>query len=196
MKRIIPLIAIILALSCTSRNQKASNANLYPVKYENELFSFSLPEGWKYDDSKWMGPDSMQYEVDFYNPDDGVVWFHFVKAYYPLNWEDINEAVEFAKSARTLSGDSVSLIQEYDNVTISSHPTKVLVYANYVDNDTIIQKQHVTYLKKSNILLYLNENFLYKDWDAAQEIGDELMKNVIIKTADDLHYRFRLIKNK
>lgn len=181
MKRIIPIIAIILAISCTNRNQKANNANLYPVKYENELFSISLPEGWEYDDSKWMGPDSMQNEVDFYNTDDGVVWFHFVKAYYPLNWEDVNEAAEFAKAARTLSGDSVSLIQEYDSVTISGQPTKVLVYANYVDNDTLIQKQYVTYIKESKTLIYFNENFLYKYWDAAQEIGDKLMKNVMIK---------------
>ena len=170
MKRIIPIIAIILAISCTSRNLKANEAELFPVNYENELFSISMPGGWEYDDSKWMGPDSMQNEVDFYNPDDDTVWFHFVKAYYPLNLKDVNDAAEFAKAARTLSGDSVSLIQEYDSVTISGYPTKVLVYANYVDNDTIIQKQFVTYMKESNILVYFNENFLYKHWDAAQEI--------------------------
>ena len=141
----------------------------------------SLPDGWKFDDSGWQGLDSMQNEVDFYNSSNNIVWFHFVKTYFPMQWKGINEATEFAKAARVLSGDKATLIQVYDSVTISGYPTNVLVYANYVDNDTIIQKQYVTYLQDSHILIYFNENFLFQNWEVGQRIGDELMKNVIIK---------------
>ena len=170
-------------MSCmsTTKKQQSGDTDSFPVKYENELFSMSLPEGWMVDDSGWQGLDSMKNEVDFYHPNNQKVWFHFIKAYFPLHWKNIREATEFAKAARAISGDSVALIDEVDSTTISGYPTSILMYANFVDNDTIIQKQYVTYIMESNILLYFNENFLYRDWDEGQLLGDELMKNLVIK---------------
>jgi hypothetical protein len=55
------------------------------------------------------------------------------------------------------------------------------MFANFVGNDTIIQKQYVTYIQKTHTLLYLNENFLYHNWEKGQRLGDELMDNLIIK---------------
>ena len=73
------------------------------------------------------------------------------------------------------------LIDEVDSATISGYPASVLMFANFVENDTIIQKQFVTYIQKTHTLLYLNENFLYKNWDKGQKLGDELMKNIVIR---------------
>ena len=44
------------------------------------------------------------------------------------------------------SGDNVELIQEIDSVEVGGYPSCILYFANYVDTDTIIQKQFVTYL--------------------------------------------------
>ena len=183
MKRIIPIIAIVLIVSCAGSDKKHQGKEMdsFPVKYENELFSFCLPEGWIVDDSGWQGLDSMQNEVDFYNPNDYTVWFHFVKTYFPIQWKNIEEATEFAKTARLLSADSVALIDEIDSATISGYPASVLMYANFEDNDTIIQKQFVTYIQENHMLIYFNENFLYQNWEIGQKLGDELMRNVVIK---------------
>lgn len=198
MKRIIPIIAIALVVSCTSTTKKhqAADTDSFPVKYENELFSMRLPEGWMVDDSGWQGLDSMQNEVDFYNPNDYRVWFHFVKTYFPIQWKDIGEATEFAKAARAISGDSVALIDEVDSAIIFGYPTSILMYANFVNNDTIIQKQYVTYIKESHTLLYFNENFLYRDWDEGQLLGDELMKNLVIKdVVNPINEKFNAMKD-
>jgi hypothetical protein len=182
MKSIIPLLLVVLAFSCTSKkHHQIIDVDPFPVRYENELFAMSLPEGWVIDDSGWQGLDSMNNEVDFYNPNDDAVFFHLVKTYFPFQWKSLAEATEFAKAARAISGDSVSLIEEMDSVTVSGYPAKILMFANFVGNDTIIQKQYVTYLQKTHTLLYLNENFLYHNWEKGQRVGDELMNNLIIK---------------
>ena len=182
LKILLPLIAIVLMMSCTKPVVKKSQPqDSSPVIYENELFSIELPHGWVYDDSGWQGLDSMNNEVDFYNPNDDAVFFHLVKTYFPFQWKSLAEATEFAKAARAISGDSVSLIEEMDSVTVSGYPAKILMFANFVGNDTIIQKQYVTYLQKTHTLLYLNENFLYHNWEKGQRVGDELMNNLIIK---------------
>ena len=182
MKSIIALLLVVLAFSCTSKkHHQTIDVDPFPVRYENELFAMSLPEGWVIDDSGWQGLDSMNNEVDFYNPNDDAVFFHLVKTYFPFQWKSLAEATEFAKAARAISGDSVSLIEEMDSVTVSGYPAKILMFANFVGNDTIIQKQYVTYLQKTHTLLYLNENFLYHNWEKGQRVGDELMNNLIIK---------------
>lgn len=182
MKNVIPILVAILVFSCTSKKQQQIvDVDPFPVKYENELFSMSLPEGWVVDDSRWQGLDSMQNEVDFYNPNNDAVWFHFVKTYFPIQFKNISEATDFAKAARSISSDNAQLIDEVDSATISGYPASVLMFANFVDNDTIIQKQFVTYIQKTHTLLYLNENFLYKNWDKGQKLGDELMTNIVIK---------------
>ncbi len=182
MKKIFPILLAFLAFSCTGKKQQQIiDVDPFPVKYENELFAMSLPEGWLVDDSGWQGLDSLQNEVDFSNPNNDAVWFHFVKTYFPIQWKNIAEATEFAKAARALSGDNAQLIDEVDSASICGYPASVLVFANFVENDTIIQKQFVTYIQKSHTLLYLNENFFYKNWDRGQKLGDELMKKLIIK---------------
>ena len=183
MRKILPILVTILALSCTNKKQQQENIDVDPflVKYENEVFAMLLPEGWVVDDSGWQGLDSMQNEVDFYNPNNDAVWFHFVKTYFPIQWKNIGEATEFAKAARAISTDNAQLIDEVDSVTISGYPSSVLMFANFVGSDTIIQKQYVTYIQENHTLLYFNENFFFRNWDEGQRIGDELMENLFIK---------------
>ena len=182
MKKIIPILVVILAFSCTSKKQQQIiDVDPFPIKYENEVFAMLLPEGWVVDDSGWQGLDSMQNEVDFYNPNNDAVWFHFVKTYFPIQWKNIGEATEFAKAARAMSTDNAQLIDEVDSVTISGYPSSVLMFANFVGNDTIIQKQFVTYIQENHTLLYFNENFFFRNWDEGQHIGDKLMQTLFIK---------------
>ena len=54
-----------------------------------------------------------------------------------------------------------------------------------MDNDTIIQKQFVTFLQDSRIVMYFNENFYVQDWDAAQKLGDMIMSTIEIKKVDN-----------
>lgn len=153
----------------------------FPVAYENELFSINYPEGWVCDSSGWKGLDSLQNVVDIYDPNGNVVWFHFVKTFMPFKWKNIDEAKEMAKTARAISGDDTELIHEIDSVEVGGYPTSILYFANYVDNDTIIQKQFVTYLQNSHIVVYFNENFDVHDWEQAQEIGDLIIGTIKLK---------------
>lgn len=125
--------------------------------------------------------DSLQNSVDIFNPNGGIVWFHFVKTFMPIQWKDINEATEMAKGARVFSGDNVELIDEIDSVEVGGYPTNILYFANYVDNDTIIQKQIVTYLPDSHIVIYFNENFYARDWENAQKLGDMIIGTIKLK---------------
>lgn len=149
--------------------------------YENELFSVDYPKDWVCDYSGWNGLDSLKNEVDIYDPNDGIVWFHFVKTFLPMRFENIYEAKEMAKAARAFSGDNVELIYEEDSVEIGGYPASVLLFANFVDNDTIIQKQFVTYLPDSHIVVYFNENFYAQHMDEAQKIGDRIIATIKLK---------------
>ena len=187
-KLLISIVSLLLLAACN--NGKVSSVedvevDSFPVKYDNELFSMSLPKGWVVDDSGWKGLDSIQNEVYFYNPQDNVVWFHFVKSYFHIQWKDIKEATEFAKTARMLGTDSVTMIHEVDSVTICGYPASVLMYAIFENNDTIIQKQLVTYIQKSHTVMYLNEGFSYRNWERGQRMGDRLMRNVVIKEVEN-----------
>ena len=89
MKNIIPYLLVVLVFSCTGKKkQQITDVDPFPVKYENELFAISLPEGWIVDDSGWQGLDSMNNEVDFYNPHNDAVFFHFVKTFFPFQWKN------------------------------------------------------------------------------------------------------------
>ncbi len=179
---LLPFMAMVLMMSCTKPAAKSSpSQDSSPITYENDLFSIELPHGWEYDDSNWNGLDSLKNEVDFYDSKDRVVWFHVVKAYFPIQWKNIEEATEFAKTARELSGDSVALVEQVDSVMIDGYPSSVLLFANFVDNDTIMQKQFVTYLQDSHIVIYFNENFFYKDWTEAQQLGDPILGTIKLK---------------
>ena len=157
----------------------------FPVAYENELFSINLPKGWVCDSSGWKGLDSLQNVVEIFNPNGSVVWFHIVKTFMPFKWKNIDEAKEMAKTARAISGDDTELIHEIDSVEVGGYPTSILYFANYVDNDTIIQKQFVTYLQDSHIVIYFNENFYVQDWEEAQEIGDLIIGTIKLKQVEN-----------
>ena len=173
-------LLVVFAVSCTRPTQKISKEEPYPVKYENELFSINMPKGWEYDDSGWKGLDSLQNEVDLFSRN-APVWFHIVKAFMPIQWKNINEATEMAITARALSGDNTQLIDRIDSVEVGGYPTIILYFANFVDNDTIIQKQFVTYLEDSHIVVYFNENFYPNQWESAQEYGDRIIETVKLK---------------
>lgn len=175
-------LIVILVASCTRPAPKATqNSASSPKTYENELFSIDIPEGWVCDADGWKGLDSMRNEVNIYNPYESIVWFHIVKAFMPIQWKNIAEATEMAKAARALSGANAELIEEIDSVEVGGYPTSILYFANYEDEDTIIQKQYVTYMKDSHIVIYFNENFNSKDYDEAQEIGDKIIATIKLK---------------
>ena len=157
----------------------------FPVVYENELFSVNLPKGWVCDSSGWKGLDSFKNVVEIFNPNGSIVWFHFVKTFMPFKWKNIDEAKEMSKTARAISGDDTELIQEIDSVEVGGYPASILYFANYVDNDTIIQKQFVTYLQDSHIVVYFNENFYVQDWEKAQEIGDLIIGTIKLKKVEN-----------
>lgn len=173
-------LLVVFAVSCTRPTQKISKEEPYPVKYENELFSINMPKGWEYDDSGWKGLDSLQNEVDLFSRN-APVWFHIVKAFMPIQWKNIDEATEMAITARALSGDNTQLIDRIDSVEVGGYPTTILYFANFFDNDTIIQKQFVTYLEDSHIVVYFNENFYPNQWESAQEYGDRIIETVKLK---------------
>lgn len=179
------LLLGLLVLCMFSCNKPAGKPvvknNPATLTYENELFSIDYPKGWVCDSSAWKGLDSLQNVVDIYDPNGGIVWFHFVKSFLPVRFENIDEAKEMAKAARAFSGDNAELIYEEDNAEIGGYPASVLCFANFVDNDTIIQKQFVAYLPDSHILVYFNENFYAQDIDEAQKIGDRIIATIKLK---------------
>ena len=180
-KIIFVLCAIAMTVACTrpNRNNNTTTDPL-PVKYENELFSIAMPSGWEVDDSGWLGLDSMQNEVELYS-NNAPVWFHIVKTFMPIQWKNIYEATEMAIAARALSGSNAELIERTDSVEVGGYPSSILYFANVVDKDTIIQKQYVTYLEDSHIVIYFNENFYSNQWDEAQKYGDKIIGSVKLK---------------
>ena len=173
-------------VSCTKPTANTSTKDdPFPGRYENELFSINLPKGWVCDSSGWKGLDSLQNVVEIFNPNGSVVWSHFVKTFMPFKWKNIDEAKEMAKSARAISGDDTELIHEVDSVEVGGYPTSILYFANYVDNDTIIQKQFVTYLQDSHIVIYFNENFYVQNWEDAQELGDMIISTIKLKKVEN-----------
>lgn len=184
----IVLLGVIIAgmVSCTKPTANTSTKDdPFPGRYENELFSINLPKGWVCDSSGWKGLDSLQNVVEIFNPNGSVVWFHFVKTFMPFKWKNIDEAKEMAKSARAISGDDTELIHEVDSVEVGGYPTSILYFANYVDNDTIIQKQFVAYLQDSHIVIYFNENFYVQNWEDAQELGDMIISTIKLKKVEN-----------
>lgn len=151
------------------------------VKYENDLFSIEFPKGWEVDDSDWDGLDAMTNEVDFRNPDDTTVWFHFVKTFLPRPWKNVGEATELAKFATALRSNDTELIEEIEDEEISDYPTNILVIANHLGNDTLIQKQYVTYLEDSHIVIYFNANFYSQNREKAEEMVDDIFKTIKLK---------------
>ena len=175
-------LIVILVASCTRPAPKATQNNDQSQKtYENELFSIEIPKGWVCDDENWNGLECMKNEVNIYNPYESTVWFHIVKVFMPIQWKNIAEATEMAKAARALSGANAELINETDSIEVGGYPASILYFANYDDGDTIIQKQYVTYMKDSHIVIYFNENFNSKDEEKAQEIGDKIIATVRLK---------------
>lgn len=185
------LLAAIVAgtLSCakpatkSSTNEKQSDA---PYTYENDLFSVTIPNGWGVDPSEWEGLNGFKNEVEivdfnFGDPLDGIVSLHLVKTLLPFDGRNVIEAAEMAKTARALSTDSVELIGEIDSAEVGGYPANILFFAYYVNGDTLIQKQFVTYLQDSHIVAYFNEFFYFQDWVQAQKVGDSIIATVKLK---------------
>ena len=180
-KIIFVLCAVAMTVACTRPNRENNTTeDPLPVKYENELFSIDLPSGWEVDDSGWLGLDSMRNEVELHSSN-SPVWFHIVKTFMPIQWKNVYEATEMAIAARAMSGAKAELIKRTDSVEVGGYPTSILYFANAVDNDTIIQKQYVTYLEDSHIVIYFNENFYSNQWDEAQKYGEEIIGSVKLK---------------
>ena len=179
----IVLLGMILAMGSCSQPAPKKNGQRdpLPAKYENELFSVSMPNGWVCDSSGWNGLEAFQNSVEIANPNGSYVWLHFVKAFMPFKWKDVGEAKDMAISSRALSGENTELIDVVDSVMVGGYPASVLYFANYEDNDTIIQKQYVTYLEDSHIVMYFNENFRLRDWEWAQELGDKIIGTIKLK---------------
>ena len=166
------VIAGMISCSKPMAHSYARNDDDSLVTYENELFSVDIPNSWICDTSEWKGLDSLQNVVNIYIPNNNLVWFRFVKTFLNI-WKSMDEAKQMAITARALaaqSGENVELIHEIDSVEVGGYPASILYFANYVDNDTIIQKQFVTYLQDSHIVVYFNESFYVQNW----EIGSNM----------------------
>lgn len=177
-------VAIMTGMAACSRTKTSNSiSQAVPsiVKYENELFSIELPKEWTFNDENWNGLDKVQNEVDFYNSKGDVVWFHCVKSFFPFEHESIESATEMAKFSRAISGDDVELYYEIDSVSVDNYPASILYFANYVDNDTLIQKQYVTYMKDSHIVIYFNMNYYYRDLEVAEDIGTSIINTIKLK---------------
>lgn len=173
-------------ISCSRPAPKAkesgkSDKKLLVETYENELFSVAYPKGWVCDASGWAGLDSMRNAVDIYDPNSDIVSLHFVKTFLPAKWENIMQAKEFAIAARALSGDSTELIDEIDSVIVGGYPACILYFANFIDGDTIIQKQFVTYMHDSHIVVNFNEWFRYGDWEKEEPFLDKIIHTIKLK---------------
>ena len=153
----------------------------FPIYYGNELFSINLPKGWVWDDSQWNGLDSLVNEVDFYNPDDGTVWFHCVKTFLPIKWKNVREATEMAKAARMISGENTTLIDDIHGKEVGGYPASILLFENREDKDTIMQKQYITYLQDSHIVIYFNANYYARNSLPAQKIVDDVINNIKLR---------------
>lgn len=174
-----------LAASCTKSNKPSQDATTMDspstIHYENELFSVDVPEDWIIDTTQWYGLEAMQNAVDIFSPTVPIS-FHFVKVFFPIRWKNVQEAAEMPKTLRALSGDSCVLIFEDEESTqVGGYPAQILYFANFVDNDTIIQKMFVTFLQDSYIVMYLNENFYYRDRQIAETIGDPIIETIRFK---------------
>lgn len=187
MKLHLVFVFVIMAFclsSCTRpiRNKDSKNIeeNPLPVKYENELFSINMPNGWEYNDSCWNGLDAMRNEVDLYSKN-SPIWIHVVKSFLPIQWKNINEATDAALTFRMNSGGNIELIFRRDSVEVGGYPASILVFANYVDNDTIIQKQFVTYIPESHIVTYFNVNSLPEYLDEVESVGNKIISSVKLK---------------
>lgn len=139
-----------------------------------------MPNRWICDDSRWNGLEAVENEVDFNYPG-SLVAFHFVKAFMNIKWKDINEVTDMVLSLNSLNQDASKVIGRIDSVEVGGYPATILYKANYIDKDTIIQKQFITYLNDSHIIMYFNENFYIKDWTEAQEIGDSIISTIELK---------------
>lgn len=143
-----------------------------------------MPSGWEYDDSGWHGLDALENQIDVYS-DNSPVYVHIVKTFFPMKRKDLKEAKEMAALIRQISGDNIELIDEIDSVEVGGYPAAILYFANYVDNDTVIQKQFVSYLQDSHIVVYLNEVFHPINWELAEQIGDRIIETVKFKKVNN-----------
>lgn len=149
--------------------------------YENELFSIEVPKGWTCDASQWEGLASYKNEVELYNPVDASLSVLIVKTFFPFHWQNVEEAKEMAKYSMQLSGSEAVLIHEQDGVDVGGYPASMLVYKRQTDGRIYIQKQYVTYLQDSHIVVYFNEFFGLDNWKAAQHLGDSIVGTVRLK---------------
>ncbi len=123
--------------------------------------------------------------VSIFDPYGGnVVWLYIVKTFFPIKWKNIDEAKRAAKTMVYLGGDR-EIIREVDGVEVGGYPASILYIAKYEDNDTIIQKQFVTYLQDSHIVMYFNEMFFAENWEYAQKLGDEIISTIKLKKVEN-----------
>jgi hypothetical protein len=181
----VAFLSIILTnVACSnSRDKDTSIEDRYPVSYENELFSIRLPKGWIYSSQEWHGLEAFDNSIHIYD-DDSPYWFYIVKTFYPFEG-NLELATEKAKLARFISGDSVTLLREVKNRRIGGYPTNILYFANVVQDSILIQKQHVTYLEESKILMYINLNYFMKDTEIAEKSGDSVLATLKIKKVNN-----------
>lgn len=157
-----------------------------PVRYENELFSISIPDGWVYSDSAWGGLYSMQNEVQLYDPNSDLVWLRCVKTFLPFKDDDIEQAKKMALLGfhlRQLRGDMIEILGEEDSLIVGGRPASILYIGCYNEDksDTVIQKQIITYTKENHVLYYFNEFFNIKDFYEAQDVGDAIIGTLKLK---------------
>jgi hypothetical protein len=158
------------------------------AEYENSVFNLRYPKGWTVDDTKWNGEDSLQNEIDIYNPNGSMqtgCYIHCVKAYFPIQWKSAAEAAALSKQMKQIKPDPgyLGIYYEKDSLEVGGCPAYLIVYFYKNGNDTLINKQYVTLVKKTHTTLYFNNNFSIKNWTKGQELGDKIISTIHINNA-------------
>lgn len=197
MKKILFLIAVCLLVATASTAcWGRDNANVREkvaekMVYSNDAFSIELPKGWKYDASKWGGPDSINNEVDFYSEDSNV-WFHFVKSFLPTSFLGITTVAEAAQMSIALKehgrgdgdmdslGDNgyIGVSTEGGSMDIDGYPAQFIGFEYKEKNDTVMNAQYVVLIPQEHRIFYLNANFYMSDARAGC-VDTEFMENFI-----------------
>ena len=182
MKKTLPFLLIIVSLILLCWGNKKQLPTDFPVKYENELFSISIPQGWEYDDSEWHGLESFVNRVDFYSKE-SKVWFRCRKSFFPIKWKDVYEVKEQDKSmgVEMFRCTDEKLVKEIDDVEVGGYPACILYYSCSVGFDDFIIKRYIIYQQDSHIVLCLNEEFFVENWDEAEELGDLIVNTIQLK---------------
>ncbi len=192
MKKLLLLFVVSLSLSTFTQACKGRDKSTpTPTVYSNDAFSIELPKGWKYDDSKWGGPDSITNEVNFYNKESNIR-FVFVKEFLPTSVLDITTVSEAARlsiyqkeekrmekgSAGQGDDGYIGVFDYGDSWEINGYPTKFIGLKYKERDDTVMNAQYVVLIPQEHRMFFLNA-YCYQSDIKAGRVDAEFLDNFL-----------------